>query len=561
MLHEECMRFKGIVGLGLTTALARSLAVTVRAAIAAPAPAPASAPSADATAKAQAADRAAAPAGRNSDFHRDVRPIRSDNCYSCHGHDPGHRKADLRLDTKEGIFAVRDVAAVMPGKLDDSVMWMRITSDDPEFRMPHHSSNKKLTADQIATIKLWIEQGAEWKGHWSYIPPTRPPTPKADDLPPAFVKNPIDNFIGAKLKELKLAPSPEADRVTLIRRLSFDLIGLPPTPAEVDAFVNDKSDDAYAKVVERLLASPHFGERMAVHWMDLVRYADTIGFHSDNPREVYPYRDWLIKSFNDNKRFDQFTREQIAGDLLPDATRETRVGSAYNRLLLTTGEGGAQAKEYVKKYESDRVRNVSTVWMGATMGCAQCHDHKYDPYTAKDFYRMAACFADSQEPAIRLPQPELALPTPEQENGLKRLDKAIAGVQKILNTPTPDLAVAQAEWEKRNLALIKAEPKWTALKVIDADASAANLRINRQNQQIFANGLSAAVETYTIKTTTKLKNITGIRLDVIPHEKLPSGGPGRAANGNFVLSELDVAIESAKPEASAPGTAPASAPA
>ena len=211
--------------------------------------------------------------------------------------------------------------------------------------------------------------------------------------------------------------------------------------------MNDKSDDAYEKLVEQFLSAPQHGERMSVFWMDLVRYADTIGFHSDNPREVWPYRDWLIKSFNDNKRFDQFTREQIAGDLLPDATRETRVGSAYNRLLITTGEGGAQAKEYVKKYEADRVRNVSTVWMGATMGCAQCHDHKFDPYTAKDFYRMAAFFADIQEPAIRLPQPELELSTPQQEAEQKRLGTAIAGVQKILDTPTPELAAAQVEWE------------------------------------------------------------------------------------------------------------------
>jgi hypothetical protein len=282
---------------------------------------------------------------------------------------------------------------------------------------------------------------------------------------------------------------------------------------------------------------------MAVHWMDLVRYADTIGFHSDNPREVYPYRDWLIRAFNDNKRFDQFTREQIAGDLLPDATRETRVGSAYNRLLLTTGEGGAQAKEYVKKYEADRVRNVSTVWMGATMGCAQCHDHKFDPYTAKDFYRMAAFFADIQEPAIRLPLPELALPSPEQEAEQKRLETAIAGVQRILDTPTPQLAAAQAEWEQRNLAELKTAPKWTPLKIADAKSEGvAKMNIGKNGVRVFVTGKDPATDVYTLKATTTLKNITAIKLEALPHEKLPASGPGRAGNGNFVVTEFDVEI-------------------
>jgi hypothetical protein len=378
---------------------------------------------------------------------------------------------------------------------------------------------------------------------------------------PASSAIPIDNFIAPKLKELNLTPSPEADRVTLIRRLSFDLIGLPPTPAEVDAFVNDNHPMRTKRSSTVLLASKNFGERMSVHWMDLVRFADTIGFHSDNPRAVYPYRDWLIKAFNDNKRFDEFTREQLAGDLLPNATRDQKVASGYNRLLLTTGEGGAQAKEYVKKYEADRVRNVSTVWMGATMGCCQCHDHKFDPYTTKDFYRMAAFFADIQEPAIRLPEPELMLATPEQEEQQQKLDTRIAGVAKILNTSTPEVVAEQSQWEPR---------RWPP-----SAPSPSGRRSNRQRHRrrrrsevqrgeqgaVLAVGLSAAVDTYTIKATTSLKNITGIRLDVMPHDKLPARGPGRAGNGNFVLSEFDVTAESpaAKPAASAPGS-PAPAP-
>ncbi|MEA2736061.1 MAG: hypothetical protein QOE14_2512 [Humisphaera sp.] len=530
------MRVKGIVVSGIVVALL----LAVRAAIAAPAPvpAPASAPSAPDMAKPQAAG------GRKIDFNRDIRPILSDNCYACHGPDAGHRKADLRLDTKDGLFAVKDdVAAVVPGKLDDSVMWLRVSSDDEEFRMPHHSSNKRLKPEQIETIKLWIEQGASWKGHWSYIPPERPAPPETDNLPPAFVHNPIDNFVGEKLREHSLAPSPDADRITLIRRLSFDLTGLPPTASQVDAFVNDKSADAYDKVVDRLLASKNFGERMAVHWMDLVRFADTIGFHSDNPREVWPYRDWLIKAFNDNKKYDEFTREQLAGDLLPGATREQKIASGYNRLLLTTGEGGAQAKEYVKKYESDRVRNVSTVWMGATMGCAQCHDHKFDPYATKDFYRMAAFFADIQEPAIRLPEPELMLATPEQEAELTKLASAITTTQKKLDTQTPELAAAQEKFESQYQSE-KDAIKWQRLQVTEARSlGGAAMTIGADKSSVLVSGAKPATDTYEIRTLTRMKNISGLKIEALPHKSLAANGPGRAGNGNFVITEIDVQTE------------------
>jgi hypothetical protein len=493
-------------------------------------------------ARAEVAPPATAKAIRKIDFNRDIRPILSDNCYSCHGPDKGHRKADLRLDTKDGLFAAHDDAfPVVPNKLDDSVLWMRITSDDPDYKMPHHDSNKKLTAQQIETIKLWIEQGAEWKGHWSYIKPERSAVPEVTN--PPFVRNAIDNFIAEKFKELELSPSPEADRVTLIRRLSFDLTGLPPTAAEVDAFVNDKTDNAYDTLVDKIMSSPRYGERMTVYWMDLVRYADTIGFHSDNPREVWPYRDWVIKAFNDNKRFDEFTREQIAGDLIPGATREQKVASAYNRLLITTGEGGAQAKEYVAKYAGDRVRNISTVWMGATMGCAQCHDHKFDPYTAKDFYRMAAFFADIQEPAISLPQPELLLPTPEQEAELNRLNGAIAAAQEKLNATTPQFVAAQAAWEAA-YQKDKDTIKWQRLEITEAKSEGgASLTIGADKVSVLASGTSPATDTYTLRTLTRMKNISGLKIEALPHASLPAKGPGRAGNGNFVLTEIDVDTE------------------
>ena len=286
----------------------------------------------------------------------------------------------------------------MPGKPDASELMRRVTATDPDERMPDPKSNKKLSARDIAMLKKWIEQGAPWQGHWAYIKPSRPAAPNVEQ--PGFVKNPIDRFVLARLKEAGLTPSPEADKATLIRRLSLDLTGLPPTPKEVQAFVDDTSPDAYEKLVDRMLASPHFGERMAVFWLDLVRFADTIGYHSDNPMNDSPYRDYVINSFNANKGFDQFTIEQLAGDLLPNPTIEQKVATAYNRLLQTTEEGGAQAKEYEVKNMTDRIRNVSTVWMGSTMGCCQCHDHKFDPFAQKDFYSMGAFFADVQEAAI-----------------------------------------------------------------------------------------------------------------------------------------------------------------
>jgi hypothetical protein len=380
------------------------------------------------------------------EFNRDIRPIISDNCFACHGPDKNKRKADLRLDTEEGAFADRGgMQPLVPGKRDQSVLFQRITADTEKKRMPPAKFGKQLTPRQIDLIGKWIEQGAKYQKHWSLIAAKRPDLPKAGD--PAWAKNAIDHFILARLDQEGLKPSPEADRHTLIRRLSFDLTGLPPTPDEVDAFVNNPSSDAYEKLVDRLLASKHFGERMALYWLDLVRYADTGGYHSDNHRDIALYRDYVINAFNDNKPFNQFTIEQLAGDLLPTATRDQKIASGYNRLLMTTEEGGAQAKEYQAKYAADRVRNVSVVWLGSTMGCAECHDHKFDPFTTKDFYRFASFFADLKENAVGR-QAQSLLPSPEQAAQLQNLDEQMIPLQKLLNTSTPELEAAQAAWER-----------------------------------------------------------------------------------------------------------------
>ncbi len=321
-------------------------------------------------------------------FNRDVRPILSEHCYACHGPDANTRQADLRLDDR----AVAVEKAIVPGKPEASEVVARIFSDDPDARMPPRETNKPLSAAQKEILKRWVEEGAEYEGHWAYLPPVQPAVPEGVSA--------IDHLVRCELEKHGVSPAPEADRRTLIRRLSFDLLGLPPKPEEVEAFIADSAPDAYEQLVDRLLASPHYGERMAQGWLDVARFADTIGYHSDTPRNIWPYRDYVIRSFNQNKPFDRFTREQLAGDLLSDATLETRVGSAFNRLLLTTEEGGAQAKDYEARMLGDRVRAVGAVWLGQTIGCSQCHDHKFDPITSRDFYSLGAFFADIQEPII-----------------------------------------------------------------------------------------------------------------------------------------------------------------
>jgi hypothetical protein len=333
------------------------------------------------------------------EFNRDIRPILSDNCFYCHGPDAGKRQGNLRLD--------------QPNAATKGELLKRLFAAPDAGQMPPADSHKTLTAAQKETLKRWLAEGAPYQKHWAYEAPVKAQTPAGQSA--------IDFLVQKRLVSKGLKPSPTADRRTLIRRLSFDLLGLPPTPQEVSAFVSDKSPNAYAKLVERLLASPHYGERMAQSWLDVVRFADTIGYHSDNPRNIWPYRDYVINAFNTNKRFDRFTREQLAGDLLPGANQETRIASAFNRLLLTTEEGGAQPKDYEARMLTDRVRAVGAAWLGQTTGCANCHDHKFDPITQRDFFRLGAFFADIQEGIVAVREPGMLVTTPEQEKRLAEL--------------------------------------------------------------------------------------------------------------------------------------------
>jgi hypothetical protein len=319
------------------------------------------------------------------EFNRDIRPLLSDKCYFCHGPDPKQRKAGLRLDDRDVAIKKK---AIVPGKPEESELIDRLSAPEAD-RMPPPETHKTLTDAQKDLFKRWIAEGASYTPHWAYAPIVRPVVPRG--------ANPIDAFILAKLKEKHIEPSPEADKARLLRRLSLDLVGLPPTPEEVKAFVADNDPRAYEKQVDRLLASPRYGERMAAGWLDLARFTDTVGFHGDQNQNVFPFRDYVIDSFNKNKKFDQFTIEQVAGDLLPNATVEQKTASGFNRLNMMTREGGAQAKEYLAKYAADRVRTVSTTFLGSTMGCCECHDHKYDPFTTRDFYSLSAFFADVKQ--------------------------------------------------------------------------------------------------------------------------------------------------------------------
>jgi len=413
-------------------------------------------------------------------FNRDIRPILSDHCFHCHGFDANHRKADLRLDTFEGATAARKGRpAVVPGRPEESELWHRITANDPADRMPPPDSGHALTPAQIHLLRQWIAEGAPYERHWAFEPPRRPPLPEVRQAD--WPRNAVDRFVLARLEKEGLKPSPEADRVTLIRRLSLDLTGLPPTPEEVDAFVRDERPDAYERLVDRLLASPRYGEHMAHYWLDAARYGDTHGLHLDNERSMWAYRDWVVSAFNRNLPFDRFTIDQLAGDLLPEPTRDQLIASGFNRCNVTTSEGGAIEEEFRVRYAVDRVETVGTVWMGLTLGCAACHDHKIDPITQKEFYQLFAIFNNLAENAMDgnalLPPPSLPLPTPEQERRLTELTQQQTDLETALAR-----RVAQLVYEDPALSPEPPRPVPTEVLWVDDEfPPGAEPRVNEGN--------------------------------------------------------------------------------
>jgi hypothetical protein len=407
------------------------------------------------------------------DFNRDVRPILSDNCFACHGPDEKTRKARLRLDTKEGAFTKQGV--IVAGKAAASRLYQRISTTDPNSIMPPLASGHKLTLQQIETIKRWIDDGAQWTEHWAFVAPKRPELPSVKDI--AWIQNPIDNFILARLEKEGLKPSPEADKTTLIRRVSLDLTGLPPTPQEVDDFLADKAPNAYEKLVDRLLASPHYGERLAMYWLDIARYADTHGYHIDSHREMWPWRDWVIKAFNQNKPYDQFIVEQLAGDLLPNASLEQKIASGFNRNHMINFEGGAIPEEYLTEYIIDRVETTSNAFMALTMGCARCHSHKYDPISQKEFYQFYAFFNAVNEVGLDgrdgNAKPFLSLPTEEQKAKQTELAAAIKLKETLVSEK--EIEPFQSEWEKRFVGKIAEAPRDGLVAHYELDSSFADI--------------------------------------------------------------------------------------
>ena len=482
-------------------------------------------------------------------YNLDIRPILSDNCYACHGPDAKSRQANLRIDTKAGAFSEPSgYPVIVPGKPEESELHLRIISNDDNYRMPPSDFNKTLTPAQIEAITQWIREGAKWEEHWAFTTPVRPTPPDVKNGD--WARNPIDAFILSRLEKEDLQPANEADKRTLIRRLSFDLTGLPPTREEIHQFLADDSPDAYEKAIDAFMAKPEYGEHLARFWLDVARYGDTHGLHLDNYREMWPYRDWVIEAFNKNMPFDQFTIEQLAGDLLPEPTLEQQIATGFNRCHVTTSEGGSIDEEYYVRYAIDRADTTSTVWMGLTVGCAQCHDHKYDPITQKEFYQLYAYFNNITEKAMdgnrKDSPPVVKLPTPEQEAELAAFDEQLTELDAQTKAPITEIDATQIAWENRI-------PHWTPLKPTSLYSKGSATLEVLEDHSILASGTNPEQETYEVIAELPAGNQwSAIRLEGLTHESLPKGGVGRSDNSNVVLTDFALFIAPPAADSEAP---------
>ncbi|RBP35211.1 cytochrome c [Roseimicrobium gellanilyticum] len=461
------------------------------------------------------------------DYNRDVRPIISEKCFHCHGADESSRKAKLRLDLRdEAVKDHKGTFAVKPKDPDNSEVMKRILTKDPDEVMPPPEHGHALSARETEILRKWIAQGAEYAEHWAFVPPVkRMPGGKMD---------PIDGWIAQKQKEHGLALSPEADRYTLIRRVALDLTGLPPSPEEVKAYLEDTSDTAYASMVDRFLAKPAYGERWARVWLDIARYADSAGYGSDPLRlNIWPYRDWVIEAFNRNLPYDQFTIEQIAGDLLPNATESQLVATAFHRNTMTNTEGGTDDEEFRVAAVKDRIATTMQTWMGLTLGCAQCHSHKFDPITQQEYYEFFAIFNQTEDSDKGDEYPTLPKPTPEQKQKTETLQGEIAALEKRMNeTASPELQKELAAWENT----IKQPTKWEPLAVTSLKSEKGVKLQQTEDLSILAD--AAESDVHTLEATTQGKRITGVMVEALASDSLPGKGPGRSGGGNFVLSEF-----------------------
>ncbi|MCP3918129.1 MAG: DUF1553 domain-containing protein [bacterium] len=471
------------------------------------------------------------------DYGRDVRPILSRNCFVCHGPDEGSRERELRLDRFDD--ATRDrggYRAIVPGDSKESEVFLRILDDvDP---MPPKDAGHTLAADEIEILRRWIDEGAEYAPHWAFVAPRQGPLPDVRDG--AWPAGPIDRFVLARLEREGLAPSPRADRHTLARRVSLDLIGLPPTPDAVRAFVADEREDAYERFVDGLLASPAYGERWASVWLDLARYADSAGHGSDPLRVIWRYRDWVIDALNANMPFDVFTVEQLAGDLLPDATMEQRLATAFHRNTMTNTEGGTDDEEFRVAAVKDRAITTAQVWLGLTLGCAQCHSHKYDPLSHEDFYSFYAFFNQTADTDKNDDRPWIETPRTEDLEAVADLRARIAELEGALRTPEHDVAAARAAWEAEVLG---DRGGWRILRATDLESRGGAGLVQQDDGSVLALGDSPDTDVYTVDAEAPFANVTALRLEVLPHDSLASGGPGRLPGiGNVVLNDITLAV-------------------
>jgi hypothetical protein len=463
------------------------------------------------------------------DFARDIQPLLKTHCISCHG--ASKARGQLRLDSKAPAFKGGLTGkAIVPGKSGESPLVALLLESDPDLRMPQKAP--PLPAAQIDLLRRWIDQGAIWPDereekiatHWAYVRPARPDPPAVRNG--AWIRTPIDAFILARLEREGLEPSPEASREALLRRLSLDLTGLPPGPEDL----RDASPGWYERAVDRLLASPHYGERWARAWLDLARYADSNGYERDGLRRMWAYRDWVIRAINDDMPFTQFTVEQLAGDLLPDATVDQRIATGFHRNSMLNEEDGVDRSEIRWNTLVERVGTTAAVWMGTTLACAQCHNHKYDPFSQKDFYRLLAFFESADEPV-------LAVPTPEQQAKRNALEAELAIAEETYRRPTAEILDAQREWERRHRRILGS---WHVLEPLSLWASHGTRLEKQPDGSILASGPAPDRETYRITARTVLDRISAFRLEVLADPSLPGSGPGRAHNGDFVLSEFQV---------------------
>jgi hypothetical protein len=480
------------------------------------------------------------------EFDRDIRPILSDACFFCHGPDSAKRKAGLRLDVEALAKApIKDRTPIVPGDPGASEIYRRLISNDPEEQMPPPDSHRSVTREQVELIRRWIEQGAEWQPHWAYVAPGRPPTPRVKDA--RWIRNSIDAFVLDRLEREKLKPSPEASRQTLIRRATLDLTGLPPTLAEIDAFISDVSPDAYERLIDRLLGSPRYGEHMAREWLDAARYADSNGYQLDQTRTMWPWRDWLVAALNANQPFDQFTIEMLAGDLIPGATRHQILASGFNRNHALNGEGGRIPEESRVEYVVDRVETTSTIWLGQTLGCARCHDHKYDPFSQQEFYELYAYFNNIDETgavdAGGNANPVMPLPTPSQELRRGELNETIATLEAEINGTDQRLLASQAQWEGATLASLGSEAisqSWRVVRPSQTTSDNGTTFQVLEDESVLVGGPNPPNDNYTVSVPLDGAAVTGVRLEALTHRSLNKGGLARSNSGNFVLTTFEV---------------------